>query len=47
MSRIGKAIIEVPKEVTVTKDGDQVVVKGPKGELRHAIPYGLSVAITD
>lgn len=47
MSRIGKAIIDVPKEVTVTKDGDEVLVKGPKGELRHAIPYGLGVTISD
>ena len=47
MSRIGKAIIDIPKEVTVTKDGDLVMVKGPKGELRHGIPYGLSITITE
>jgi len=47
MSRIGKAIIDIPKEATVTKDGDQVVVKGPKGELRHSTPYGLTITITD
>ena len=33
MSRIGKKIIEVPAGVTATIDGQQVSVKGPKGEL--------------
>ncbi len=45
MSRIGNAIISVPKDVTVTKAGDAIVVKGPKGELRNAIPRGLTVTI--
>ena len=43
MSRIGNAIIIVPKEATVTITGSSVVVKGPKGELRYAVPNGLSV----
>jgi large subunit ribosomal protein L6 len=47
MSRIGKAIIDIPKEANVTNTGDHIVIKGPKGELRHAIPYGLTVTITD
>lgn len=42
MSRIGKAPIIVPKEVTVTTEGTTVVVKGPKGELKFSIPKGLS-----
>ena len=33
MSRIGKKIVPVPDGVTATVDGQQVVVKGPKGEL--------------
>ena len=33
MSRIGKKIIEMPSGVTATIDGQQVTVKGPKGEL--------------
>ena len=45
MSRIGNAQINVPKEVTVTRDGDTIVVKGTKGELRTVIPAGLSVSI--
>ncbi len=37
MSRIGKLPVTVPSGVNVTLDSDAVLVKGPKGELRHAI----------
>lgn len=33
MSRIGLKVIEVPEKVTVAKNGDDITVKGPKGEL--------------
>lgn len=33
MSRIGFKVINVPDSVTVTKKGDDITVKGPKGEL--------------
>jgi large subunit ribosomal protein L6 len=33
MSRIGKKPIAIPEGVTITNNGDNVVVKGPKGEL--------------
>jgi large subunit ribosomal protein L6 len=33
MSRIGLKVINVPKSVTVTKNGNEITVKGPKGEL--------------
>ncbi|USS86276.1 50S ribosomal protein L6 [Fructilactobacillus cliffordii] len=33
MSRIGYKTVVIPEGVTVTRDGDQVTVKGPKGEL--------------
>ena len=33
MSRIGKLPIEVPSSVTITISPDEVVVKGPKGQL--------------
>lgn len=33
MSRIGLKAIQVPDKVTVTKQGDDITVKGPKGEL--------------
>lgn len=45
MSRIGNAIITVPKEVTMTHVGPEVVVKGPKGELRIGVPTGFSMKV--
>lgn len=45
MSRIGNAPITVSKEVVVTRDGDTLVVKGPKGELRLTIPMGISITV--
>lgn len=38
MSRIGKRPISVPKQVTLTINGQQVTVKGPKGELSRVLP---------
>ncbi|MGI6103119.1 MAG: 50S ribosomal protein L6 [Patescibacteria group bacterium] len=38
MSRIGKRPIHVPADVTVTVDGKDLIAKGPKGELRLALP---------
>ena len=37
MSRIGKRIIKVPAGVTVTEENNEVIVKGPKGELRQVM----------
>lgn len=47
MSRVGKAPIEFPKEVSIKVEGTQVVVKGPKGELTHSLPCGVHVVIED
>jgi large subunit ribosomal protein L6 len=44
MSRIGKRPIPVPKNVTVTIDGQSVKVKGPKGELSRVLPGEVIVA---
>lgn len=38
MSRIGKQPITVPAGVEVTIDGNNVTVKGAKGELAHSFP---------
>jgi large subunit ribosomal protein L6 len=38
MSRIGKRPITIPDKVTVTLQGQQVTVKGPKGELTRVLP---------
>lgn len=37
MSRIGRLPISAPKGVEVTINGQDVTVKGPKGELKHTI----------
>lgn len=37
MSRIGKRIIKVPDGVTVTEENNEVIVKGPKGELKQVM----------
>lgn len=47
MSRVGKAPIEFPKEVSVETQENQVIVKGPKGELVHPLPKGVQVEIQD
>ena len=47
MSRIGKKPIPIPKGVTVTVDAAGVDVKGPKGQMRQALPPGVVVAVED
>ncbi|MFZ2018330.1 MAG: 50S ribosomal protein L6 [Methyloceanibacter sp.] len=37
MSRIGKKAVAVPSGVTATVNGQEVAVKGPKGELKHIL----------
>jgi large subunit ribosomal protein L6 len=39
MSRIGKKPIALPEGVTITNNGDTIVVKGPKGELMHPFSH--------
>ena len=43
MSRIGKAIIEIPANVTVTEKDGLVTVKGPKGELTQQLSDGITL----
>jgi large subunit ribosomal protein L6 len=47
MSRIGKLAIPVPSGVTVTIDGNNVKVKGPRGELSRTIPADMTLAQND
>lgn len=47
MSRIGKKPVEIPKGVTVSKEGSLLKVKGPKGELSEKIHPNISVEIKD
>jgi large subunit ribosomal protein L6 len=47
MSRIGKLPIRIPKDVTITLDGEIIRVKGPKGELAKPCVGNLDVKIED
>jgi large subunit ribosomal protein L6 len=47
MSRIGKKPIAVPTGVTVQVASDAIQVKGPKGELRQALPPGVVFNLAD
>jgi large subunit ribosomal protein L6 len=47
MSRIGKRPIPIPSGVTVSIRGDAVEVKGPKGQLRQALPPGINVEVAN
>jgi large subunit ribosomal protein L6 len=47
MSRIGKRPIPIPKDATVRMEGDTLVVKGPKGELRRTIHPKVRVAVEE
>jgi large subunit ribosomal protein L6 len=44
MSRIGKKPIPIPKGVTVTVAPGAIEVKGPKGQMRQAVPPGIVFA---
>lgn len=44
MSRIGKIPVAVPAGVDVTIDGQNVRVKGPKGELSHTVVDPITVS---
>jgi len=43
MSRIGKKPIPIPAKVTVAIDGQDLIVKGPKGELKRTLPNTVEV----
>ena len=47
MSRIGKQAVPVPDGVTATIDGQQVSVKGPKGELAVLLVDDVVAEMTD
>ena len=44
MSRIGKMPVTVPMGVEVTIEGQDVRVKGPKGELAHTVAEPITIA---
>ncbi len=47
MSRVGKKPVPVPSGVTVQVPAEEIVVKGPKGELRQKLVPGVKVAVDE
>jgi large subunit ribosomal protein L6 len=47
MSRVGKMLIDVPKDVDVSLTQDQITVKGGKGELKQSLGSLVSVKYED
>ena len=47
MSRIGKIPVTIPSGVEVTIEGQDVRVKGPKGELSHTVAEPITVSKSD
>jgi large subunit ribosomal protein L6 len=45
MSRVGAQPIQIPEGITVTVDARLVRVKGPKGELSHTLPSGITATV--
>lgn len=47
MSRIGNKVVVIPEGVTVTQDGNNVTVKGPKGELTRTFSADIKMNIEE
>ncbi len=47
MSRVGQQPIQIPEQVKVQIQGDQLLVEGPKGKLSHRLPSGIGVERSD
>ena len=45
MSRIGNKVVVIPEGVTVTQDGNNITVKGPKGELTRTFSSDIKMNI--
>jgi len=47
MSKVGKVPIPIPRGVTVDIKGNEVAIRGPKGELRRSFHPSMSIALGD
>lgn len=47
MSRIGKKPVEIPKGISIVKEGNSLTVKGPKGELKNSFNSAISIEVKD
>ena len=43
MSRIGRKVLPLPKGVAFNQGAGSFSVKGPKGELKRALPPGITI----
>ena len=46
-SKIGKLPVTIPAGVTITTNAGEVVVKGPKGELKQSVNDNVKLEIKD
>lgn len=47
MSRIGKKPVSFPADVTITLNGQEIGVKGPKGDLKLSVHPNISVEVDE
>ena len=47
MSRVGSSAITIPADVTLSKDGDVIVVKGKNGELSTSLHSDVELSVAD
>ena len=47
MSRVGRKVIPVPKDVKVQIGADELQIQGPKGKLTTPVPPGISFKLED
>ncbi len=47
MSKIGKLPVQIPAGVEVTINGNELKVKGPKGELSYTLVKGVKAEVTE
>ncbi|MBI5102786.1 MAG: 50S ribosomal protein L6 [Nitrospirae bacterium] len=47
MSRIGKKPVEIPAGVDIKLSGNDIKIKGPKGELNWSFPDGTNVSVQE
>lgn len=45
MSRVGRKVLEIPANVTVTLNGSDLTVKGPKGELSRTMHPDMKIVV--
>jgi len=47
MSKIGKKLISLPSNITIEQNNNEIVIKGPLGEMKISIPENFEVERSD